>query len=177
MTQVGDDWQVVRARMNRLGYSLRSALGPEHQWCWATEPNPRGTGHHVHAYQRGPFVPQALLSEVAGRCGMGEVVDIRRLSAPAGHYALKGAGYAVKGAGSESFLELNGHRITHASREFWRAGQGGGRLSVRQAEREALRGFVGGCTNTEVGHLHGVERLRPHAGYLDLARAVTEDGQ
>jgi hypothetical protein len=139
-TQVGDDWQRVRGRMKKLTHDVRS-LGLRVQWCWSVEPNPKGTGHHVHAWQWGDFVPQKVLAERADGVGMGRVTDIRRWRVRrggGGGYGLKLAGvrYGLKEAAAESqrdeFLAANGGRPVHASRGFWRAD--GERLSgVREA--------------------------------------------
>jgi hypothetical protein len=124
--------------MSRLVYDLR-ATGLAIDWCWTVEPNPRGTGHHVHAWQRGDFVPQRQLSRMADRRGMGSRVDLRRWHqghADGAGYALKGITYGVKGAaqdgGAARFLRANGGRLTHQTRAWW--GPGG----VRDREREAV---------------------------------------
>ena len=77
LTQVGNDFQTVRARLKRLAYDLRQT-GAEVEWSWHVEPNPKGTGHHVHAWQRGDFIPQSHLSRLADKRGMGPVVRIRK---------------------------------------------------------------------------------------------------
>lgn len=128
LTQVGEDWPTVRARMNRVAYDVRKLTG-ESSWCWHVEPNPRGTGHHVHFWQRGRFVPQASLSRIAARRGCGPVADIRAwrtAPATAVKYGVKLAGvkYGVKGAADhrtmQGYLQANGGRLVHASRGFWR---------------------------------------------------------
>lgn len=128
LTQVGNDWQTVRARMKRIAYDLRAAV-PEWSWCWHVEPNPKRTGHHVHFWQRGGYVPQALLSRVADSRGCGGVADVRTWKAPtrAGTtYGVKMAGvsYGLKmteaSASQLAYLAANGGRLVHASRLFWR---------------------------------------------------------
>jgi len=137
LTKVGDDWQVIRGRMKRLQYDLVREIGVC-DWVWSVEQNPKGTGHHVHAWQRGEFVPQARLSELADYNGMGFRVDIRRWYSEgkgAESYGLKGIGYGLKGsAGEESarvYLEVNGARLTHQSRGFFEGG-------VRAAEQRGV---------------------------------------
>ena len=126
-TLVGSSWQEVRGRMFRLRYWLRSS-GLDVSWCWHVEPNPEGTGHHVHAYQRGGFLPQRELSRGARRVGMGSVVWVERLSEPDPvklGYGLKLAGieYGLKLAEAEaslaSYLGCNGRRLVHTSRGFF----------------------------------------------------------
>lgn len=128
LTQVGNDWQTVRARMKRIRYDLQAEL-PSWSWCWHVEPNPKRTGHHVHFWQRGSYVPQRLLSEVADKRGCGGVVDVRRWRPPTRggtNYGVKMAGvsYGMKMAEATAtqlaYLQANGGRLVHASRRFWR---------------------------------------------------------
>jgi hypothetical protein len=134
-TLVGEDWQTVRGRMKRLRYEIVQELG-RCDWVWSVEPNPARTGHHVHGWQRGDFLLQARLSEMATRRGMGMRVDIQRWHERGGEgYALKGVGYGMKGSeadvAAETFLRVNGGRLTHASRGFFRDG-------VRAAEARGV---------------------------------------
>lgn len=128
LTQVGGDWQTIRARMKRVRYDLEQAVG-ECSWCWHVEPNPRGTGNHVHFWQRGAYLPQAVLSAVADRRGCGKVADIRRWRPTVRGgvtYGVKMAGvsYGLKmaeaSASQLAYLQANGGRLVHASRNFYR---------------------------------------------------------
>lgn len=127
LTQVGNTWQVVRPRMKRLAYDLRRA-GRSLDWGWHVEPNPKGTGHHVHFFQRGDFLPQQELSRLADKNGMGKVADIRKWEAKgrAAGYGLKlaGIGYGLKQTQAEAtmrtYLRANGGRLVHTTRAFWR---------------------------------------------------------
>lgn len=157
VTRVGDDWGSIRARMKELRYRLVCA---ERQcdWVWTVEANPRGTGHHVHAWQRGSYLPQRELSALARRCGMGTVADVRKWVTPDDDsvgYGLKNAsvGYGLKdasGEGSLGWLALNGGRLTHQSREFFAGG-------VRSCERAALEARGDGLGTWEIV---SVESLR-----------------
>lgn len=134
-TLAGDDWQTARGRVKRLRYDLVQELG-EVEWVWNVERNPKGTGHHVQAWQRGDFLPQARLSEMAQRRGFGMRAWIERWTPGGESYALKEA-YAVKDAtGAEYFLGMNGGRLTHQTRGYFGA-------PVRDAERAAVRAELG----------------------------------
>jgi hypothetical protein len=147
LTQVGDEWSVRRDRLKRLGYELRQALGQPVEWAYCVEANPRRTGHHVHAWQRGAFVPQKLLSDLADSVGMGRVVDVRKWE-PKGSlaegYGIKGLMYGLKSieAGGESghqkYLRENGNRLVHASKDYWRNAEGK-HCGVRDARQDWMR--------------------------------------
>lgn len=135
LTQVGEDWQTIRGRVKAWKWAAAQEFGGV-ELVYVVERNPRGTGHHVHAWQRGPYMPQARLSELAQTYGMGARVDIRRWESGGEAYALKEA-YAVKDAiRAESYLAMNGGRLTHQSRGFF-----GG--PVREVERAAVAAKLG----------------------------------
>ena len=146
LTLVGEDWQAIRGRMRRLRYDLGQSVG-RLQWCWHVEGNPAGTGHHVHFWQRGDFIPQAELSRMAKRRGCGGVVDIRRWRATPGRavgYGVKMTGvfYGIKtsedAAGMSAYLDTNGGRLVHASRGWW-LDRNGAPCTQRTAMEEATR--------------------------------------
>lgn len=150
LTDVGVTWSQVRSRMKRVRHEV--AKRHRIEWCWSIEANPRGTGLHVHAWQRGGFIPQKLLSEVSRREGMGVVADIRFVANPdrrRAQYSVKSAGYTLKEAAkgslsAQEWIALNGGRLTHQSRGFF--GEGG----VRVAERAALLDHFGEAHQWEV---------------------------
>jgi hypothetical protein len=78
LTQVGDDWPTIRNRMKDLRYDLGRVLREPFHWCWHCEPNPAGTGHHVHYWQRGPYVAQREFARLADGAGLGRVATIQR---------------------------------------------------------------------------------------------------
>jgi hypothetical protein len=127
LTQAGETWPTRRRRMYQVANEVRRVVGP-FEWAWSVEPNPRGTGHHVHAVQHGAFVPVRQLSRIADYYGMGRVVDIRALERvdAATSYLVKLAGeaYGLKSAlrgQLEEYVEVNGGRqLLHTSRGFWR---------------------------------------------------------
>lgn len=126
---------------------LRHRLGQEvggWEWVWVVEHNPRGTGMHVHAWQRGSFVRQQTLSRLAAREGMGRVTDIRRWhqgDRDGTAYGLKAVVYGFKGTADDGlvagFMEANGRRLTHQSRGFWTAD------GARDQEQQAVRALMG----------------------------------
>lgn len=142
LTQVGDNWQLVRDRMRRLKYELQSSVGKNFEWVWHVEPNPKGTGHHVHAWERGAFIPQPTLSAAADKSGMGEWARINKIKSvsEAASYGLKGLGYGMKGVAAvesqSAYLVANGRRLTHQSRRFF-VDSDGQPCGVKDAERAA----------------------------------------
>lgn len=141
LTLVGDSWPQIRDRMNNARSLLRREVGTV-EFVYHVEENPAGTGHHVHAWQHGNYIPQKLLSATARRVGMGEVAHISKLRSVGGasRYGLKGLTYGLKGViaeqEGEKYLGLNGKRLSHQSRSFFRSSEGG-KLPVREAERLA----------------------------------------
>ena len=142
LTQAGDSWQTVRLRMKQLKFDLQRELEKDFEWTFSVEPNPKGTGHHVHAWQRGAFIPQAALSSAADAAGFGPFARINKVRTEqgAGAYGLKGLGYGLKGAAAVesrvSFLLANGKRLTHQSRGFFLDSEGQP-VPVRDSERAA----------------------------------------
>lgn len=148
LSLVGDDHETRRNRIKRLAYRVRKD-GYAWNVAYAVERNPAGTGHHAHLYQHGDFIPQARLQELCIREGMGQPhIKAWRSDSGAATYAMKAATYAQKGAlgqdGLGEHLELNGGRILHVSRGFWRHGSGGGTIkNQREAVRAALEALHG----------------------------------
>lgn len=127
LTLVGDDPKQIRSRLSDWKRRLREA-GHEGEFWGAIEANPRGTGHHFHCWWRGPYIPQATISDVARRCGMGSVtwVEAYRGGVEGVFYGTKtitGAGrYGLKVAldgGLQEFLDLHRGRFGVWSRGFF----------------------------------------------------------
>ncbi len=155
LTAVGDEWPVVQRRMNRLR-EYRRRGGAAGEWVWHVEQNPSGTGHHVHAWQWGP---QPLSTEdvrtASVRAGLGHVVNVESVRAAVGRdtgvllgrgamaYGMKSVLVSHSGADltaeQEHFLRMNGNRLGHASRGFWRDEDGQPAGGRRPAVRAALR--------------------------------------
>lgn len=140
-----DPWPTVRYRMNKLREHYGRLVGPLGEWAYHVEHNPRLTGFHAHAWQHGPQkVNMAALDECSARAGAGfcEVETVRSIGGAA-TYGLKavlgGSGYGMKGTDEDpaEYLRINGGRLTHHSRGFFRS-EAGARLPVREAEDQAL---------------------------------------
>lgn len=148
LTDVGDEWQTARNRAKQFAYHVKRKLGVPFDWCWHMEPNPKDTGHHMHAWQRGKdFLPQRALAEVARSVGMGPVAFVNRVKSKRGEalgYGMKLAGvaYGMKMAEAEDtmgvYLEANGNRLVHASRGFWRDEDG----KAFSGQREAMTAWA-----------------------------------
>lgn len=135
-SSMSDPWPRIRVQMKRLrDYAARagSDLG---DWVWHVEQNPNGTGFHAHIWQHGGMVDLDVLRAAALRAGAGNWLHASRIrsSAGAAQYGLKGLGYGMKGVQSaaDNYLRLNGGRLTHQTRDFFRG------HNVRRAEVLAL---------------------------------------
>lgn len=131
-----DPWPHIRLQMKRIRDYAARAGSEMGEWVWHVERNPAGTGHHAHVWQSGGKVDIDALRAASRRAGAGSWLHVSRIrsSAGAAQYGLKGLGYGMKGvtdSGSD-YLALNGSRLTHQSRGFFRG------LPVRRAEVESL---------------------------------------
>jgi hypothetical protein len=169
-----DPWQTARGRINRTREYLRRWGEPVGLWGFHVEHNPAETGYHAHGVQHGPRkMNKDAFDQAAFRAGAG-LTRVRKVQHVDGlsEYGLKGAAlasYGLKGAreGTE-YLRLNGGRLGHYSRGFFRD-QAGATLPVRVAETQAMRALYG---ETEQGQwtlmtARGAQSwgsLRPAAG-------------
>lgn len=134
---VPSDFRRTRPMMHALTKWMRRNYGTV-ELAYSVEPNPKGTGNHLHAWQHGPNkIPQAALQEACHRSGFG-FPDIRKWTDRGGKtgYGLKGIGYGMKADDLEVFLELNGNRLVHATRNFYRDGAHGERLTLAEAKEK-----------------------------------------
>jgi hypothetical protein len=169
-----DPWPTVRYRINKTReYLKRFGLDPG-QWVIHVESNPENTGFHAHVWQHGPSkLDKDALDQAAFRAGAG-LTRVRKVRSQVGvaGYGLKGAGamgYGLKGSEDDplEYLRLNGGRLTHQSRAFFRS-EGNARLNVRSAERHALRAMLGEgegkWTLATVPGARSLASLRPNVG-------------
>ena len=154
LTQVGSTKAEVDRRLTRFFAHLRKAV-PTLKHCWAVEPNPEGTGNHLHGYLHTGTVdlpiPEEAVEEACNRAGIGSRYYLKRVpkGASVSYFA-----YPLKAllhpAFRQGFLALNGtskqQKIVHSSQTgFWRDGETGETLRHRSdAESLAIersRGF------------------------------------
>ena len=125
LTRAPQDWDKLRQKMRNLPRYLARRGFDGWECAWTVETTKAGVPH-VHALQKGPYVPQRELQAC-----WGSIVDIRAVKRPkdaqrATAYAFKEArrvaGYTTKGASSSggvrSHLQLNGGRLVHVSRGY-----------------------------------------------------------
>jgi hypothetical protein len=146
-----DPWVTARRRINRTREWYKRETGHDlGEWLTQVERNPKATGYHAHAWQHGPSkVDKDALDVAAHRSGAGWT-NVQRVKSNVGasFYGLKGVGgmgYGLKEAQGDpvEHLRLNGGRLTHQSRGFFRS-EDGSTLAVRAAERLALEKMSGG---------------------------------
>lgn len=144
---MGDSWSEIRTRMAQVVRRLRrGSRAFEH--VWHVEPNPGGTGNHIHGWSWGQRPSPDLLREAAAAAGMGRSVWLGAWTTPATEdpaitYGMKTIlqeqlNRQVLGPATRQFKELNGGRLVHASGGFYRDGATGQHLGRRrEAERIA----------------------------------------
>ena len=97
LTQAPEDKKRRRDQVNAYLRRLRGA-GYRCELAWVTEPNPKGTGFHIHALQKGDYIPQPVLQKRWG----GRIAHIKKLDSVGGGvsaYMLKVQRGSVRAAG------------------------------------------------------------------------------
>jgi hypothetical protein len=145
-----DPWPVAHYRLNTMRRNYERLTGHGlGEMCSHIEMNPQRTGFHAHVWQHGSRrVDMAALDEASQRAGGGfaKVETVRSVTGAA-QYGLKGVGgmsYGMKETEADptEYLRLNGGRLTHQTRGFFRSVDGS-TLSVRAAERAAMAAMFG----------------------------------
>lgn len=148
LSLVGDDWTTIRGRVNRYRQHLR-AQGLAVQDTYHVEANPRGTGNHLHMWIWGDLLLEPTVRNAALSAGMGREVDVRAAylpeqGVPALTYGMKAVLDRPRHTSSmpvqaEHYLELNGQRLLHSTRSFWRDAATGETLAGVRAAAVAAR--------------------------------------
>jgi hypothetical protein len=182
MAREGDDQvcDTARARMKLIRRNLKRLGRHPGEWTWTIERNPKETGYHAHALQRGSFIPQDELQDACKSAGAG-IPDIRYIHREGiwtSRYGLKGFG--ADGYGLKSFrangnprdaLALNNGKLEHHSTEFFALD--GVTLKVRDMEREAVAALNGQRRMAYVSVTQ--QRANLLADCPDLRHAVIRD--
>lgn len=144
LSLVGDDWPDIRDNMTGFARRVRRRVSLfEH--AWHVEANPAGTGNHIHGWCWGTDPDVTLLRESAVLSAMGSDVwvgtwRIASSDDPLVSYGMKAVTGPDLGRSPEAkeFLALNGGKVIHASRQFYRDARTGELLgNRREAERRA----------------------------------------
>lgn len=117
LTGVTGNYRTTQRQMNRLAEKLR-AKGVRYQHDWHVEANPAGTGWHVHAYQHGDD-PSPYLAGVAASVGLGwtgRVIDYTHHRGPIDYGMKRAADPRTR----HEYLDVNGGRLSHHTRGFYR---------------------------------------------------------
>ena len=160
LTQVGNDRDTIRERVARFSASMRRTL-PEFRWVWAAEPNPRGTGTHIHGFAHtgtsGSEIEDLSVAKAARSSCVGSVLHVRDIkpnsNAQYFAYPMKSlADPKLQGA----FLGLNGtperiYLIRASKTGFWRIGEDGPSVTRTKAQVEAYRQAVERNVSRPVG--------------------------
>jgi hypothetical protein len=126
VTGLPDNWEDIRDGMNRFKRRLAKDLAGFRCW-YAVEPNRRGTGHHAHCFVDHVRTTVLQLTEYSQEAGLG-LVDERPLTPiERGHYyplkemRMKSYGSLAEARkGQNRFLDINGSRLGHHTKNFFR---------------------------------------------------------
>lgn len=142
-----DPWQEVRRKVNRTREFLKKAKVDPGLWGIFVEKGKETGMVHAHIVQNGEKrIPKEALSDAASSAGCGWTrVEAVRNSGKISDYVGKGFGISryvgksfSEGEGDPlAALRLNGGRIGHFSRGFFRDPSSGAIIGVREAEKIA----------------------------------------
>lgn len=125
LSQAPADWDKLRQKVRKLRFTLAAKDGLKCDLAWTVERNPKGTGFHIHALQKGDYIPQPLLQDRWGHVVHIQKIrtDPQKVASYATKEALRVAGYTVKGstgspASIATHLRLNGGRIVHVGKGY-----------------------------------------------------------
>jgi hypothetical protein len=132
ITQMADNPSAIKAFMDGLARYLRYHTDHQVSWCYSVEPNPEGTGYHLHGYSHSPLDAHRMtnysLAHGAGR------VEVKPIPPKAKAYdfgypmgTMRLDQYPTRGqaiAALEAYRRLNGTRLVHHSCDFFRDRQG-----------------------------------------------------
>lgn len=92
-----------KRRRDQVANLMRSVRkdGIRCEIAWVTERNPRGTGHHIHALQRGDYIPQSVLQSkwgdrIAHVSKIGSVSEVSAYVIKDMAGSMRAAGYSLK---------------------------------------------------------------------------------
>lgn len=152
LTGVSSDWSVAKRQMERFHGRLRTQ-GVSGQHAFHVEPYDSGADCHVHGWWYGGSLTKRVLGDAAASAHLGSHVHVEPAWIPKESYARPALEYGLKMILHErpecptelwprahQYLDLNGQRLVHATRGFWRDAHGLRLSGIREAKRLAHRG-------------------------------------
>lgn len=141
LTDVSSDWGDVRDSMKSFRRNMNRKVAGW-QDCYHVERNPSGVGNHIHAWawSASGSLTRDVVRDAAARADMGWA-DVQPRRAPEGaslSYGLKAVlqgdpTAALLPPATADFLSINGGRLLHATRGFWRDGRGNAISGLHEA--------------------------------------------
>lgn len=132
LSLVGEDPTQISGRVNKLREALRAG-GQLWQDAYHVHRNPAGTGMHVHLWGWGRGLHGGEVCSIAQGLGMGLDVDLRPAFVPAPNpgqppritYGMRACidrpvGVTAMWPEAAEYLAVNGGKVVHATRGFWR---------------------------------------------------------
>lgn len=142
LTRIADTWQDIRGQINGFRTRMKKRL-VAWQDIYYVERHHNGDPH-VHLWQWGSRVTPYLAREMAVRAGLGPVVDVQPwLSKGPVAYGLKtilkSPSREGLTPGIDDFLNLNGNRLSHSTKQFWRDEHGNKLAGFKAADAHLRR--------------------------------------
>jgi hypothetical protein len=132
ITQLGTDWPTIHTSMRKFTNRLRR-IGTSGHWAYHVEPFQSGANTHAHLWWRGTDLWPEEIAHGTRAAGIGWHHDIRPTHVALEQYRVPTLEYGLKmilrdrpdnpttlWPTAEQYLALNGGRLVHTSRGFWR---------------------------------------------------------
>lgn len=124
LTLLGRNWDSARCHLQSF-FRVARRSEPQLQYAYHMEVAEGATEVHAHVWLHSISGGDVWLDVAKATAGIGDFGELQGIHAPMGLPLTYGMKEVVEGdVRARRFLELNGHRLVHASRGFWRDHRG-----------------------------------------------------
>jgi hypothetical protein len=167
--------------MAKISRDIDRQTGHRPSWVYAAEPNPAGTGNHVHGYTHDPLTTEQLTGySLAHEGGWAQVQPVPR-NAPARYFGypmgtMRLDEYPTRAQAVQAvqaYQALNGAHLAYPTRRCYRDGHGV-RITQGEATRQATKRYMAWCRQGHEGQPATSLPRRPNRPKLRAAPTRTE---